>query len=66
MLIKELKEILENFEEDKDVSIFLDLTSNFGIAYEIEDWADNNGHLDLWIRDSPKNLLKEIKSIDKL
>lgn len=64
MLIKELKEILEKFEEDKDVSIFLDLTSNFGIAYEIEDWADNNGHLDLWIRETKEKMTEYLKKAE--
>jgi len=65
MIVKELKKILTNFDEDKEVSIYLKLTSNFGILYEIEDWADNNGHLDLWISDTTENLMTEIKSIEK-
>ena len=56
MLIKELKQILENFDQNKDVSVFLDLSSNFGIQYEIEDWADNDGNLDLFIYDTKENL----------
>jgi hypothetical protein len=38
MFVGELKEILKNFEDDKDALVFLDLTSNFGILYEIEDY----------------------------
>jgi len=56
MLVKELKEILKSFDSNKDVSIFLDLSPNFGIAYEITDWADNNGHLNLFINDTEENL----------
>jgi len=65
MLIGELKEILEKFADDKDVSVFLQLTSNFGIEYEIEDWADNNGHLNLGIYDDINNLKSEFESIPK-
>ena len=64
MLIKELKEILENFEDDKDALVFLDLTSNFGILYEIEDWVDNNGHLNLWIRETKENMNEYLKKAE--
>ena len=37
MLIKELKEILRDFEDDKDVIVFLELPPNYGIMYEIDD-----------------------------
>ena len=63
MLIKELKELLQEFEDDKDVFVFLKLTPNYGIVYEVEDWVNNNGHLDLSISDSAKNLHKVLKSV---
>ena len=63
MLVRELKEILKDFEDDKDVSVFLRLNPKFGISYEIENWGNNNGHLDLWIEDTIKNLKKELESL---
>ena len=65
MLIRELKEILRDFEDDKDVSVFLNLTPNFGIVYEIENWGNNNGHLDLWISDNAKHLISTLNSLDE-
>ena len=62
MIIKELKELLHNFEDDTDVNVFLELTPNYGIVYEIEDWVNNNGHLDLGISDSVGNIHKMLKS----
>jgi hypothetical protein len=63
MLIKELKELLQNFEDDKDVSVFLELTPNYGIVYEVEDWGNDNGHLSIGISDSVNNLHKVLKSV---
>ena len=63
MLIKELKEILQNFEDEKDVTVFLELTPNYGIMYEVEDWVNNNGHLNIGISDSVNNLHKVLKSV---
>ena len=45
MLIKELKEILQKFEDEKDVTVFLELAPNYGITYEVEDWGNN---ITLW------------------
>lgn len=39
MLIKELRELLQNFEDDKEVIVFLELTPIYGITYEIENWV---------------------------
>jgi hypothetical protein len=63
MLIKELKELLQNFEDDKDVSVFLELTPNYGIVYEIENWGNDNGHLSIGISDSVNNLHNVLKSV---
>lgn len=63
MLIKELKELLQNFEDEKDVTVFLELTPNYGIMYEVEDWVNNNGHLNIGISDSVNNLHKVLKSV---
>lgn len=65
MKIKELKEILTTFEDSKTVNIFLKLTSNFGILYDVEAWGNNNGHLDLWIYDSVKDLKNTFESLEK-
>jgi len=61
LLIKELNELLYYFEDDKDVSVFLELTPNYDIIYKIEDWVDNNGHLDLGILDNAENMNNELK-----
>lgn len=63
MLIKELKELLQNFEDEKDVTVFLELTPNYYFMYEIEDWVNNNGHLNIGISDSVNNLSNELKSL---
>ncbi len=63
MLIKELKELLQNFEDDKDVSVFLELTHNYGIVYEIENRGNDNGHLSIGISDSVNNLHNVLKSV---
>ena len=63
MLIKELKELLQNFKDEKDVTVFLELTLNYGIMYEVEDWGNNNGHLKIGISDSVNNLHKVLKSV---
>jgi hypothetical protein len=65
MIVKELKEILKNFEDDKDVIIFLELTPNYGFMYEIEDWVNNKRHLNLGISDSVDNSTSELESIKK-
>ena len=65
MIVKELKEILKNFEDDKDVIHFLELTPNYGIMYEIECWVNNNGHYNLGISDSVDNSTSELESIKK-
>jgi len=65
MLIKELRELLQNFEDEKDVTVFLELTPNYGIMYEVEDWVNNNGHLNLGISDSVDNSTLELESIKK-
>ena len=61
--IRELKEIITSFDDNKEVSVFLKLTSNFGILYEVEDWGNNNGHLDLWIYDTTETMREVLKDI---
>ena len=62
MLIKELIESLQDFEDDNDVSVFLELTPNYGIMYEVEDWVNNKGHLNIGISDSVNRLTYKLKS----
>ena len=58
-----VKELLQNFEDEKDVTVFLEITPNYGIMYEVEDWGNNSGHLDIGISDSVNNLNKVLKSL---
>ncbi|MHA1488232.1 MAG: hypothetical protein ACTSRI_00850 [Promethearchaeota archaeon] len=71
LTIGNLKNFLKQFKNDKSVSVFLNLFDDnypdkeFGIVYEIENWGNNNGHLDLWISDSLDRLEDSIHSTKK-
>ncbi|MHA1192321.1 MAG: hypothetical protein ACTSP9_08500 [Promethearchaeota archaeon] len=71
LTIENLKNILNQFENDKGVSVFLNLLDedfpdkSFGIVYEIENWGNNNGNLDLWISDSLNQLGESIQTTKK-
>lgn len=40
MLIKKQRELVQDFEDEKEVTLFLELAPNYGIMYEIEDWVN--------------------------
>jgi hypothetical protein len=43
--------------------ILVQLTPNYGIVYEIEDWAKNNGCLDLGMSDNVNTIHKLLKPL---
>ncbi len=71
LTIAKLKKILNEFEDYGAVSVFLNLRDedylekHFGIVYEIDDWGNNNGNLDLWISDSLDQLGQTIQTTKK-
>ena len=68
MKIGELKKILEEFEDDKTVDVFLnfsDIQSKFGIVYDIIYNGNNYGHLNLWIEETVKNMTRVMKEQKK-
>ena len=71
LTIGKLKKILNEFEDYGAVSVFLKLhdedypEKHFGIVYEIENWGNNNGNLDLWISDSLNQFGETIQTTKK-